>query len=528
MEKKFSAIVVALLAVSLILSACKTSTSEVEGEGTSEQQTVVVLQGVDSNTLDPHFQSPIPEVNASLALFDRLVTWDEEMKPIPWLATEWKMVDDLTWEFKIQEGVKAHNGEVIDANDVAYSMERVVDPAVQAKGTAPWLMGVINFDHAEVVDNQTVRFILSKPSPELPYFMMDNLPVLPQDYYSSTPLEELARKPIGSGPYKLAEWKRGERLVLEANEDYWKGAPEIKKVIFRPVPELSARVAELNTGSADIIVNVLPDVASQIDPEYGQVTTIEGLRRIYIGFVFYGPHQEFVKDRRVRQALNYGVDIQKILDNLIGKGERTGTFANPPNQAPSVQPYPYDPDKALELLKEAGYEDRDGDGFVDYADGQPIELTVQTISGRYMKDLELVQAVADDLKELGVNVEVQPMDWSVYSAQLPDAKLTGDMYLLGSGTGFTCQGDLGDFWTPGGFLMGRYENEKFDAMYTELTQAVDPKDRQRLCYEIQAHMHDDPAMIFMYFQVDYYGVSNRLDWEPLPNERIDLYHASFK
>lgn len=522
MAKKLSFPVVFVMLFGVVLSACG------PGGATNEQKPLVILQGVDANTLDPHQQSATTEVNISLALFDGLVMFDENLKPIPWLATEWNMIDDTTWEFKIREGVKAHNGEAIDANDVAYSMNRIMDPANEAKGSTVWNVGVMNLDHVEVVDDQTVHFVLTAPQPDLPTLLLASMPVLPQDYYSSTPLEELALKPVGTGPYKLVEWKKGESLTMEANEDYWAGEPEIKKVIYRPVPELSARIAELNTGNADIIVNMQPDLRDQIDPEYATLKSVEGLRRIYLGFVFYGPNAEFLKDQRVRQALNYGVDVQKVLDALIGAGERTGTFANKPNQAPSVQPYPFDPDKAKALLADAGFEDQDGDGFVDYPDGSPIKLTTQTMVNRYVKDLELVQAVADDLIELGVNVEVQPMDWSVYSAQLPDAKLTGDLYLMGSGTGFTCHGDLGDFWTPGGFLMGSYENATFDALYAELGETVDLAKRQELCYQIQEYMHDDTPMIFMYMQVDFYGVSNRLDWQPLPNERIDLFHARFK
>ena len=298
-----------------------------------DQSPVVVLQGIDPTTLDPYFRTQIPENNVMLAVFDLLVMWDEEGNVAPHLATSWEAVDDVTWEFKIRDGVTAHNGEVVDANDVAYSFERGVDPEVGALGTIPWIFGNIKYDHAEVVDNLTVRVHTTEPVPDLPSFMKEMF-IVPQEYYESTPLEEAARTPVGSGPFRFVEWQKGNQITVEAYQDYWGGAPDIQTVIWRPVPESSSRIAELNTGAADIIVNVPPDLQNQVDSQFGRVETVEGLRRIFIGFVFYG--HEAMKDKRVRQALNYGVDFQKIIDGLLsGNGRRTGTFANPPDQAPN-------------------------------------------------------------------------------------------------------------------------------------------------------------------------------------------------
>ncbi len=491
----------------------------------ADQSPVVVLQGIDPTTLDPYFRTQIPENNLLLAVFDLMVMWDEEGNVVPHLATSWEAVDDLTWEFKIREGVTAHNGEVVDANDVAFSFERGVDPEVGATGTVPWIFGNIKFDRAEVVDNQTVRIHTTDPVPDLPSFLKEMF-IVPQDYYAATPLEELAIKPVGTGPFKFVEWQKGNQITVEANEDYWGGAPDIQQVIWRPVPEAASRIAELNTGAADIIVNVPPDLQGQIDSQFGRVETVEGLRRIFIGFVFYG--HEAIKDKQVRQALNYGVDFQKIIDGLLnGNGRRTGTFANPPDQAPTVEAYPYDPDKAQALLQEAGYEDRDGDGVVESPDGNPMKLVLQSPNGRYVQDLALSQAIAGELKNIGVEVEVQPMEWSTFAGQLGSSTLEGDMYFLGAGTGFNCQGDLSDWYSGSGWAPGKWNDPTFDAMFDELISTVEPQKRQELCYELQEYMYDEVPLMFLYFQVDYYGVSSRIDWTPSPNERIYIYSAQF-
>ncbi|MCL4302280.1 MAG: hypothetical protein KJ077_41715 [Anaerolineae bacterium] len=491
----------------------------------ADQAPLVVLQGIDPTTLDPYFRTQIPENNVLLAVFDLMVMWDEEGNVVPHLATSWEAVDDLTWEFTIQEGVTAHNGEVVDANDVAYSFDRGVDPEVGASGTVPWIFGNIKYDRAEVVDDLTVRIYTTEPVPDLPTFLKEMF-IVPQEYYEATPLEEAALNPVGTGPYRFVEWQKGSQITVEAYDDYWAGPAEIKQVVWRAVPEASSRIAELNTGTADIIVNVPPDLQGEIDSEFGRVLTVEGLRRIFIGFVFYG--NEAMQDKRVRQALNYGVDFQTIIDSLLnGNGRRTGTFANPPDQAPGVEPYPYDPERAIALLKEAGYEDRDGDGVVENAAGDALSLTLQSPNGRYVQDLALSQAIAADLMKIGVNVEVQPMEWSTFADQLGNSTLTGDMYFLGAGTGFNCQGDLSDWYSGSGWAPGKWLDEEFDAMFDTLISTVDSDQRQQQCYELQEYMREEVPLMFLYFQVDYYGVSNRVDWTPSPNERIYIYSAKF-
>jgi peptide/nickel transport system substrate-binding protein len=490
------------------------------------QEPVVILQSIDPTTLDPYFRTQIPENNVMLAVFDLLVMWDDEGNVVPHIATEWEQVEELTWEFKIREGIVAHNGETIDANDVVFSFERAVDPDVGATGTLPWIFGNIQYESAEVIDDYTVHIHTSAPVPELPSFMKEMF-IIPQEYYESTPVEETALNPVGSGPYRFVEWQRGDQIRLEAFEDYWGGAPEIQEVIWRAVPETAARIAELNTGGADIIVNVPPDQGDQVDQNMAQVVTIEGLRRIFIGYVYYGPNADLIGDVRVRQALNYAIDFQKIIDAILnGNGSRTGTFANPPFQAPGVDPYPYDPERALELLAEAGVEDRNGDGLLDRPDGSTLELTLQSPSGRYVKDSDIAQAVAAELRAIGLQTEVETLDWSIYAGQLGNQELTGDMYLLGAGTGFNCQGDLSDWYTGSGWGPGQWNDEPFDTLFEELIGTIDPAERERLCFELQEYMYEEVPLIFLYFQVDYYGASNRMDWTPEANERIYIYRAS--
>jgi peptide/nickel transport system substrate-binding protein len=494
--------------------------------GTAQEQPVTILQSVDTTSMDPYFHNTLPEININRALFDVLIGFDEQGKLVPGLATEWKSVNPTTWEMKIRQGVRAHDGEVVDAQDIAYTFERAVDPKIAARGVVPYILGTTQFASAQAVDNQTLRITTKTPVPFFPSLIAE-WTVLPRGFYSRSSLEETARRAVGTGPYKLVEWRRGERLVLEANEQYWGGAPQAKRVVFRPVPEASARVAELNTGAADIILNVSPDLRSQVDARRGTVTTVQGLRRIYVGFVFYG--HPAVKNKRVRQAINYGLDYQKIIDTvLLGNGKRVGTFVNVPWQNPDVKAYPYDPDRARQLLAEAGYADRNSDGFVDDSGGARVKLRMVTPVGRYIKDVELSQAIAADLRRVGLDVEVVRLDWSVLSPTLGAGKVPGDMFFLGAGTGWNCLGDLTDFYSKSGWDPGRWANGQFDNMIVQLSQTFDERRQRDICNQLQKYMHDEAPIVFLYFQVDYYGISNRIDWKPSPNERVYVNTIKFK
>jgi peptide/nickel transport system substrate-binding protein len=289
--------------------------------------------------------------------------------------------------------------------------------------------------------------------------------------------------------------------------------------MFRPVPEVGARIAELNAGNADIVLNITPDLVGQVDRRRASVMTVHGNRRIYIGFTFYG-HQA-IKDRRVRQALNYGFDFQRIINSLLsGQGRRTGTVVNPPFQSPNAKPYPYDPDRARSLLTEAGYTDRNNDGFVDAPNGQRLKLRMVSPIGRFIYDVELSQAIAADWRKIGVDVEVQRLDWSVLSPTFGAGKVPGDMFFMGAGPVFHCMGDLSDWYTGSNWDPGRWADPTYNAMVDELSKTFDEQRAQALCHRAQDYMNREAPMVFLYFQVDYYGVSNRLDWKPRPDERV--------
>jgi peptide/nickel transport system substrate-binding protein len=523
----------ALAVVALLFSACSaqapsapagtagSAATATPGAPTAEPTAqapdkITIMQSSDIATFDPVKLSTSANFTVMSQMFDPLMQFDKDLKLIPGIALSATITDNpLVWRLKIRPDVKAHNGEAIDASDVAWTFEHAYDDNAKPTGMA-YTKRNTNFDKAVVIDPLTVDVYTVAPNPVLPFFLTRWM-VLPKDYYSSISEEDAALKPVGTGPYKLTDYVKGDHITMDAFDGYWGAQPKIKELIWKAVPELSARVAALNTGAADLVNNVSPDQFSQIDTNVAKVISLRGATKIYVGVNFNENSDPAVKDVNVRQALSYGMDFQKILDSVLGPGvaQRSGSFIVPPGGDPNVKPYPYDPKKALELLKASGYEDRNGDGFVDRPDGSRLELTLDYTEGRYIAAPDLALALAADWQKTGIYVEAVKQDDSVFAGLAVARKITDDLYLWGSGFSQTPQGDPSQFNSTSSDY-GSYKNDEFEQTWTELSQTFDQAKRQELTYKIDNLVHDDLPVLTLYLQVDNYGVSNKLNWQPSP------------
>ena len=487
----------------------------------SSDQPLVVAINADVNTFEPDEISSRTDSNVAEHLFDRLVEMDENHHLQPMLATSWKLLDDhKTWQFKLRQDVKFQDGEPFNAETVKYVFERAADPANKFVGNTPgYDFESIGYDHVDVVDDYTVNIVLKGFQPDAPGYISEIL-IHPIKYYKENSLEKVAEAPLGSGPYKLVEWVRDDHLTLERWDDYWGPKPAIKTIIFRVIPEASTRVAELLAGNVQVISQVPPDQADQIDKSgTAHMEIVTGGRRIYIGFQQKcdGPGCKEVRDVRVRQALNYAVDVDSILKGLFGgRGEREGGMVNPPHKSPDIKPYPYDPEKAKQLLAEAGYPN----GF---------KCTLATPNGRYQKDKEIALAVAADLAKVGVQAEVVPYDWSVYSKMAQHKELPA-LFLLGCGSTFLSA------WYDLSLLVNKdsptnyagWHNDEWDQLVAKLNTTYDEAERKKITDQMQVLVHNDPPWLFIYMQLDWYAVSNKVDWKPRADEIMDFTTAKWK
>lgn len=225
------------------------------------KDTVVIAQGVDPSTLDPQNHYETPAFNILLNIYETLLVRNDEMKLEPLLATSWRLVNDLTWEFKLRKNVKFQNGEDFNAYVVKFSLERMNNPKNKLKQTT--LQGII--EKIEIIDDYTIRIITRKPYPYLDAQLSHIGAMIPPKYLQEKGAVFFGANPVGTGPYKFVRWIKDDQLVLTANENYWGGKPKIKNVIFRPIPEATTRVAGLQTQELDVIVNIPPHLARLMD-----------------------------------------------------------------------------------------------------------------------------------------------------------------------------------------------------------------------------------------------------------------------
>jgi len=463
---------------------------------------VVILVPRAVETLDPYLMTTInPGGSVAAHVWDTLVWINDDLALEPHLAESWWLVNDITWEFKLRPNITFHNGEPFNAAAVKFSIER----AAQLEGGLETFAADVGLQQVEIVDDYTVRLITAEADASLPY-QLASVEMLPPGHYGSGEID-FASSPVGSGPYRFVSWDSEGQLVLEANPDYWQGVPTVKTLVFAAEPNLDQRLTALISGEVHIVSDLPPDRAAEAETDSTHLVAIEGLRRLFIGIRAEAGTP--LADVRVRQALNYAVDVEAIIQNLMaGYGRRYGSWVNPPHDHPALLPWPYDPERAKSLLKEAGYPD----GFKTAMD-VPMD--------RYYRGQEVAQAVADDLAAIGIGVEIHTYEWSAYVQRLL-SKNTAPLFLLSlqsRGNGVEDTANLSSVFP---FNPSLWFNAEFEELLKEARGTFNAQLRQEVLNRAQAVAYDEAPWIWLWHQYEFYGVSNELDWAPRANGLIYL------
>lgn len=472
---------------------------------------VVVMQGADVNTLDPTMNREVPTYNVNINIFDGLLFKEPDGTISAGLAASWELIDDLTWEFDLRQGVTFHNGEPFNAEAVRFTIERILDPETES----PISGGFRFIESVEVVDDYTIRFTMANPQP-LAEAVLSELLIVPPAYFTEVGEDEFAQNPVGTGPFRFVSWQPDVAVELVANEDYWRGTPAIPELTFRPVPEAITRFAALSSGEADLIVNVPPSLLQQIDdlPQARLIDVASG-RVIFIGINTL--EDTPLQDPRVRRALNYAVDVDAIIEGVLaGLGTPTTTVLTEIDFGydASLSPHGYDPERAQELLTEAGYPE----GF---------SLNFQTPDGRYLNDVQVAQAIAGQLEEIGLSVNFEVREYGSFVGDI-FGRNASDLYLLGWGNPYF---DADYIFHPlfhSNGLISYYQNEVLDDLITQGRTTIDPEARLEAYAEAVPLVHEEAPLIFLYKQQDAYGLSERLDWSPRADEFLWLYDAELR
>jgi len=511
-----------LLAMVLFAAACGGAATPASGKPAAtttaaagpvapnaQRNQVVVMQGVDANSLDPAFTTATTDTNVVENVMEGLVGLDAQDQVVPLLATSWNLVNPTTWRFTLRAGVHFQDGEALDAAAVKYSFDRMADPALKARVSA---LKEINFAAAKVVNATTVDIVTKTPEPLLLQYL-PQVYILPPTYYQSHPESYLASHPMGTGPYRFVSWVRNQAITLQAWSGYWGTPAPIKSAIFKPEPEVSTQMDSLKLGETDIITGLTPDQLATVKafPD-ATVKAVQSGRDVFIGISTTRP---YLADPRVRQALNYAVDWASIQQSLLhGYGQRMGSIVIGHNVNPAVQPYPYDPAKARALLAAA-----------NFPMGQ--QLVLDTPTGRYTDDQQIAQVVASDLQKVGLAVTVRPLAWPVYVTMRNVKRNPDDLWLLGLGSSYTAQQNL-DYVSPQLFVnVTGWNDPQYNSLFAQLSQTFDPAKRKQLAYQLQTIVHDQAPWIFLWQQYDFYGVNKQLNWQPRSDEAVFLQGASW-
>jgi peptide/nickel transport system substrate-binding protein len=463
------------------------------------QKTLVVAVGAPPRTMNPHGSDADCNLGVMANIFEGLLSRDVTGELKPGLATSWERIDALTWRFHLRQGVKFHNGNDFTWEDVKFSFERLKEPYPVSE----FLFFGGTTKSVETVDGDPWTIDIKTTIP-MPYFA-DNLHqifIMDKESTEARSIGEVGLYPIGTGPYKFVEWVKGAYLKLTANEDYWGGPPPIKNVELRPVVEPSTRIAAIATGEVDILqdipVELFDTVAANPDLE---VITRPARRAIYLGL-----RNELgfpTNDIRVRRAIYMAINEDEIIEKVMfGHAFPASQIPDPPTVGydPTIRRLPYDPERAKELLTEAGYPD----GF---------KIKLSGPNDRYVRDAQICEAVAKQLAKVGIEVELDTKPKAIFFPEVDEHIY--DFYLIGW---FDGSYDFGRSFSKllhsvdvergyGGLNGADYTDPTLDRLLEESAEIVDPDLRaEKLQLLNRIAMEEKIAVIPLHYQEDSYAV----------------------
>ncbi len=484
---------------------------------TKDDTLVYALQS-DVDNWDPPNSVLREAIILGYHVFDHLAVRDLKTKKVgPNLATSWKNLDDTTWEVKLRQGVRFHDGSPFTARDVKATFDRVLDPAkkMTARGNHAKIKSI------EVVDDHTVRFHTDGPYPlfveRLTAQVMQSEKVIREKGH-----DWMQENPIGTGPYKLVRWNRKQEHLLVRNDDYWGPKPFFKHVRIRIIPEQATQIAELISGGVDVIKAVPPDQMDVINKS-GQARTGTSpiLRTAFLQLDQAGrsgpnPFQ----DRRVRQAANLAVDMDAIVKHVLnGLGDRTATTVNPMAFGfdPAIRPYKQDLERAKKLLAEAGFPN----GLdIRFKTGPPIvEPAIQQTN----------DAIVADLAKVGFRVQQNYVgDNTVLVAQVKDGK-AGPMFNWSWGyySVFDADAILYDVMKCGE-PYSYYCNKELDDLIHAGRSTLDAKKRAEIYVKAQKLLFEDAAYLYKWGLRGVWGISNRIEYQAPADEIDRMFTATLR
>ncbi|MBN2906590.1 MAG: ABC transporter substrate-binding protein [Rhodobacteraceae bacterium] len=457
---------------------------------------LVVGQIAEPKALDPAAVTAVNDFRILMNVYDGLVRYKSGTLEVePALATGWDISEDGTeYTFALREGVKFHDGSAFDAEAVKFNFDRMLkdDHPYHDTGPFPLAFFFSSVEEVTVIDPLTVKFKLS--APYAPF--LSNLAYPTGLIVSPAAVAkygaDFGRNPSGTGPFKFAEWRSNEAVVVEANADYWDGAPSLDAVVYRPITDANTRTAEMLAGGIDLMVEVPPVALSQFQ---GDRFTVSEQAGPHLWFLILNAKEGPFADKRVRQAANYAVNKEALVDNVLEGTAAVAAGPTPPAFAwaydETVQPYPYDPEKAKALIAEAG------------VDGAELTFYVTEGGSGMLDPIAMGTAIQADLEAVGFDVKIETYEWNTFLGRVnPGLEGKADMaemaWMTNDPDTLPYLALRTEAWPDkGGFNSGYYSNPKVDELLDAARVSTSQDERAALYKQMQQIVHDDAPWVFV-------------------------------
>ncbi len=462
----------------------------------------IALPG-DFPRLDPSKDTSPLGFNYRLNVFDALTQMQRNGEVRPRLATKWTVSPDLTeWTFNLREGVSFHDGSPFTADDVVFTVNRILGDTTTPVRTFLKIAGSV-----EAVDPHTVRFKLVQPygifDRQMTYICM-----MSKTYFDKAGPKSYDEKPVGTGPYSLVRWIKDDRTELRANPNYWNGVPAIKTAVFRPIPSEASRSAALLSGEIDLVPALPPALLPQLrsSPDL-KVGIAPGFRVIFMAF---NVNKAPLDNPKLREAMDCAIDRESLTKNLLrGLGKPTGIMVPPMNIGydDSFKPTKFDPERARALVKESGY------------DGRPI--TLQYPNNNMVSADAVAQAIAGYLNAVGIKLTLRPMEFTAFFPAWLQDKLE-EAYLFAFGaTSYHAESILTTLYEQGshGFKI----DDRIDRLLKQERMTVDVGEQKKLLSEAFRYSNEDRYQVPLYDEYQAFGMRKSVDYDPWPDGFVRLY-----
>lgn len=529
-----------LLMTVSVFAGGQTEPAEAQEKPVSE--VTIALPG-DVTTWNPYMRNEVISNSIQRHVFETLIYSASDLSPEPGLALSWKANDDASvWTIKLREGVKFHNGNPFTAEDVVYSFD-----FCKADGRG-WADSLGNFESWRAVDDYTVEVKTIIPDVLLPSHLR-NIAIIDKETLEGQDPEYIENNVVGTGRYKLVEYVKDDRVVLEVNEDYWGEKPEIDRVVFRPIPQAGTRTASLMAGEVDLISNVpVRDAEMLENRDDVEVVTEGGISTMMfaMGQTEENPSPNApmpikspdgsnpMAKRDVRKAIIHAINEKEIIDKIMGGYASLAPTPVPEGfngYNPSLKKYEYNPARAEQLLDAAGYPRQ--------ADGYRFEITLDAPNDRYINDAAIATAVAGYLEKVGIKCNPNTMSRSVFWGYIRMYEGYNSHFIMSAWSEPSAESALiakdllysayldapkRDGW--GGVNRGYYSNEKVDELIEKALATVDYEERDKIMQQVWKIAWDDAALFTVHSEDAIYAVSPRVEYDPRVDQHVFAWDLS--